>query len=168
MDYAIAKQLDERRNLLRYPDGPLAPARPIVPTFGLFDAATPSNPENCVDGSMDTETGAGAKTLGTGSNFGYAYFDLGSIKNVLVMARIKASVSGAGGEVRLYIEGSDDNNTANVKISNLYEKATITSEAYIDFSQARTCRMIRVRFYGAVAADYTGKLVEVKAFDLGA
>lgn len=61
---AIAKQMDDRRDILQYPDGPLNPPRPLTPTADATWATPPSDLDHCVDGNPSTKTGVGETVVG--------------------------------------------------------------------------------------------------------
>jgi len=96
----ITKSRTKPRNILRG----------IVPTSDTFDDPQPTSLGNATDGNFSTETGAGTKVLGGAGTVGQYTFDLGSIKTVIVGARVSVSQN-ASATIRVLADSSDDNNT---------------------------------------------------------
>jgi len=167
MGIAIANQMDNRRDVLQYPDGPLSPKRPLTPAASGWDT-DPSSLENCVDGDNTSKTGVGSTTVGGAAVYGYVSFDLESVRNVIITAKLEAHSSAS--TTTCYIENSVDGTTwypvhANV----IYATGTATS-ADVSYSTIVTSvhgRYFRIRFNVGGAATAYGTLYTVSAYDIG-
>lgn len=151
----VTKSRTKPRNVLRG----------VVPTQDTF-TTIPTNLERCTDGDYTTATGAGSKVMDGSGTFGNLIFDMGSIKTVLVGARV--GMWADKGTTTLYISGSDDNITYRV-ISNSSQSHTATSESIRDgsFPTIFNCRYIRLTFSTSTASTPQMKIYQVTAHELG-
>lgn len=153
--------------------------RGIVPTASYW-STTPSNLANCTDGSLSAATGTGSRVVpgpvqqsSEGAIYGTITFDLGSIKTVLLGARVgmwrTSSQSWTG--VYLYFDAIDvlSTNHYNWRFTTNSQAAShSTTERVIDtVPRISTGRYHRLRFdcdY-ATATGYA-KIYEVYAFEV--
>jgi hypothetical protein len=161
---ALAKQMDDRRNVLRYPNGPLSPAAPIVPTYTGFEDAPPTNLENATDGDITTCTGVAQKILGTAGTGGTFVFDMGEVRSVLVgfILGVKTTAS----TLQLFIESSDDNIT--YRTASLNNNATSSTSKVIrdGLSSLLTGRYIRIRAVNTGAGTIDVEVYQCMAYEL--
>lgn len=165
---ALAKQLDDRRNLLRYPNGPLSPAAPIIATEDTFDTNSMANLSNVTDGSLSTYAGTGTKTLGGGGVIGNLKFDLGSVKNVSLNYKIGAWSSASN--IRIYLAVSEDNSVWSPGINDNIRSTIPTNETELIVNNGGINligRYIKLIFYLQTAGTGNVKAYSVKAFDQG-
>lgn len=163
---ALSKQMDERRNLLRYPDGPLSPARPIIPTFEGFDTQPPTNLANFTDGSPDTATGEGIKEISTSGVAGAFVFDLGSEYNVLITGCINFGATG-GITTTAYIDFIRADMSSIFSSSyNTFTNGTYPIKRFLN-PVSGTARYIKVRIVGSGGGVVSASGVELSAYKLG-
>jgi hypothetical protein len=165
---ALAKQMDDRRNVLRYPNGPLSPAAPIVPTYMNFDAQAPANLEKATNNDFDDPVGTGIRTVEAAGNIGGFIFDLGSIKNVFF--GLKCSVWSDGSTYICYLQGSNDGTNYKLNVA-LHPSIATNSDGVttstMDVGNFVRGRYIRVFWRLAGAATGNVKLFEAFAHEIG-
>jgi len=162
---AIAKQMDDRRNVLRYPNGPLSPAAPIVPTADTFDT-NPTNLERTTDGNFDTATGDGSKVLGGAGTVGQLIYDLGSVKTVTVGGKVGLSQNGSA-TVRVLVDSSQ-NGLDYINSTSILFSTTLTSNRIEELlAQTVTGRYIRIRIYSTAACTAVAKFYQIFAHAQG-
>lgn len=163
---ALAKQMDDRRNVLRYPNGPLSPAAPIVPTYTGFEDATPTNLENATNGNIDDAIGPGTKILSGSGTVGQYIFDLGSEKDVLIEGSINLGATG-GVTSTAYIEiARADGVYLTPSIYNATTAGTYPTKRQLS-PFGGVCRYIRIRFAESAATTGQGSIIELRAHEIG-
>jgi hypothetical protein len=161
---ALAKQMDDRRNVLRYPNGPLSPAAPIVPTYTGFEDAPPTNLENATDGDITTCTGVAQKILGYAATGGTFVFDMGKVRTVLVgfILGVKTTASA----IQIFIDSSDDNITYR-NTSMVNNSTGSTSKVIMNgLSSLLTGRYIRIRAVNTGAGTIDVEVYQCMAYEL--
>lgn len=162
---AISKQMDERRNVLRYPNGPLSPAAPITPTVSGFDT-DPTDLGNVTDGDLTTASATGSKVMGASGVYGYLIFDMGSAKNVIISAKV--GIWSTASTTSAYLETSPDGtNWVTVGANTIRPAGTSASEVInsVLINGVHT-RYFRIRFSVGAAATAYAKIYTVTAYAL--
>lgn len=138
----------------------------VLGVASLWDT-DPSNLINATDGEPSNPTGTGLNTVGEAGTYGRVTFDLGSEKTVLI--RAKVGVSASSGTVSLYVDPSDDGSIFDNTKNGLIGSVSGTSEVVVrqNLAVILTARYISLRFNASGAADCTGKIYEISAYDLG-
>ena len=124
----------------------------------------PANLENMTDGDIDTVTGTGEKVMGAAGFYGYIAFDLGSIKTVLLGARVGMWCT--TGSVYVYAQSS--NNNINWKSAGVTLAAITSVGEYIADIQGHVLngRYIRLAFSVSTASTAYAKIYEVMGWEL--
>lgn len=160
---ALAKQMDDRRNVLRYPNGPLSPAAPIVPTYTGFEDMAPTDLEKATDGDITTCTGVAQKILGYAAMGGTFVFDMGEVRTVLVGFILGVKTTAAS--IQIFIDSSDDNityrNTAPVSNSTASTSKVIMN----GLSPLLTGRYIRIRAVNTGAGTIDVEIYQCMAYE---
>ena len=124
----------------------------------------PTNLERATDGDIDTVTGTGSKVMDAVGNYGVLTFDLGSIKTVLLGARVALWSTNAG--TYIYAASSDDNITYRENHLAIMYKSTVAELVMETNPVILTGRYIRIRFsVNAIATAYA-KIYEVMGWEL--
>lgn len=144
------------RCLTTYTQSPLA-------TQIWMDGA-PDNDANSTDGDVATATGIGQTVKGEAGNSGSWTFDLGSIKTLMVCAKL--GMASTAGTMTAYIEGSLDDQTY---LQGPSPARTVTSASIVAGNTTMlfmTARYIKV--YGALseAGTISMEIYELKAYEL--
>lgn len=163
---ALSKQMDDRRNVLRYPNGPLSPAAPIVPTYTGFEDGAPTDLEKATDGNLAEGTGPGSKILSSSGTVGYFNFDLGSEKNVMIEGAINFGATG-GVTSTAYIEiARTDGTYLTPPIYNATTTGTYPTKRQLS-PISGVCRYIKIRVGVNGAATAQASIIELRAHELG-
>jgi len=163
---ALSKQMDNRKNLIRYPNGPLSPAAPIVPTYTGFEDQAPTDLENFTDGNLTTSTGEAKKVLGGSGAGGYFVFDLWSEKNILVTGKMNIGATG-GATSTVFIElALTDGTYISSPSYNAYTAGTYPILKLLS-PFTGTARYIRLRVGASGASTVSASGVELMVYDLG-
>lgn len=109
IDLIIAQQMDNRRNQLIYPNGPLAAPAPLQPlSINTFDnAGTIGNKDKPTDGLTNTSMDTLIKDVTGNATLGDVIYDLGSVKTVEVGGQVGLWVSTGTGTIYVYIDSSE-------------------------------------------------------------
>lgn len=129
----------------------------------------PTDLVNMTDGNITTVTGTGTKAILAAGDIGIVTFDLGSIKTVLVGARV--GLWRSAGTIYIGVEVSDDNINwiaYMVGTVGLYSQASgAAAEALRQLlTTIVTGRYIRLRVYLNAAGTGNVKIYEVMAWEL--
>lgn len=137
--------------------------RGIVPTASIWDTA-PTNLANATDGDFATVTGTGSKAMSGAGTFGYITVDIGSVKTVLIGARI--GIWSTAGNIYVNIDSSDDGVTYRAYPNSIALRSS-TSELIIDIiSSIVNGRYIRFQFYTNAVCTANAKLYEIMGWEM--
>ena len=139
--------------------------RGVLGVSSVFTTA-PTNLANMTDGDLASVTGTGTKVMGGQGTWGTITFDLGSVKTVLMGARVGMWTSASN--AFMYFESSDDNaNWTATGIEDSVVQSTAAAEQISDsLSQILTGRYVRLRFFVFAAATVNAKIYEVYGWKL--
>lgn len=105
----IAQQVRDRSNLMRYPDGPFKPLRPLsLVCSGFANAASVGNLDKASDGNFITTKTDTASSSGVTGDLGNFQVDLGSNRYVMVGGRVGLWTTTTGVNLSVYIESKTD------------------------------------------------------------
>lgn len=154
------------------PNGPTGPQGPplinvalgILPTASTFDT-NPTNLDRITDGDFETVTGWGSKVVGSPSWIGYITIDLGSVKKLLMCARV--GIYSTAGAIQVVQSCSDDG--VNFRVLTADCNQTSVTEVIVGtrafFAYAR---YVRIGIYAGSACTGYARFYEILVFDLGA
>lgn len=137
-------------------------------------SATPGTNKltNITDGSKDTSSGTFYKAVTGAGEAGNIVFDMGSVKNVLVIVKMQAYVSEGTGNLTVFVEGNDDNGSTwyGASTSLPQQSCSITSALRTLHTMpfALKYRYIRIRVNAPASSTVTGQFDEVRMYELGA
>jgi len=168
LDIAISKQMNDRTNFLRYPNGPLSPPAPIIPTVDTFDAGSMANLDRVVNGDYTDYAGIGTKTTGGYGVVGNLIFDLGAnYVPVRVSAALGLYVSDTSKQLNVYVDQSDSTTFPSAAYA-VAQNAT-TGETFVGINEIKVVkRYFRLRFLITGAATGNVKVYQVEAHREGA
>jgi len=142
---------------------------PIPVATQIWLGRYPTSLENITDGDMSTVSGQGTSVVAGAGAYGKLVFDLGSIKTVLVGARV--GVWASAGSQYVWVQSSDDGTTYKgfESSANSMMGSLSSSEIIMDSFNAgvHTGRYLRVTFYNNAAATGNAKIYEIMAYELG-
>lgn len=150
---AMIQQVNNRRDYFKYPDGPFAPTRPLVPTVAVFDnVATLANLDKATDGNKDTSTDYGSKQITvTASEIGEYIFDLGA--SVTLDIGIRVGLKSTSGVMNIIVDQSDDGQTYTNGATTLISVTATGDNTKSTLVQRTYRRFIRLR---ATLSSITG------------
>lgn len=139
--------------------------RGITPIAALF-TTNPTTLSNTTDGDFSTVTGTGTKVMAAGGSWGTLTYDLGSVKTVLMGARVGLWTSASS--CYIFFESSNDNITWTATgIEDSVIQTLAAAEQISDsLSQILTGRYLRLRFHTYAAATCNCKIYEVYGWPL--
>ena len=124
----------------------------------------PANLERVTDGDIDTVTGTGNKIMGGAGFYGYITFDLGSVKTMLLGARV--GMWSTAGTTNIYFETSNDNITYR-NLQPILCASTAVAEIVSELvAKVVRGRYVRLRLYVSAAATAYAKIYEIMAWEL--
>jgi len=125
----------------------------------------PESLTNATDGNSTTVATVGmAKASGVG-NYGDLVFDMGSIKNVMVAAKI--GIWASSGAVPFYVSYSDDNITYTSRTTLSATSSASSEQITHSVPSLGKGRYVRLTFQSTAAATINAKLYEVFAYEMG-
>lgn len=145
---------------------------PIPLATQIWLGKYPTNLVNIVDGNMSTVSGTGTVVLSVANLFGVLTFDLGAIRNIIVVGRF--GLWSSASSIFVTVESSDDNitfrGTTAASAGGYPFLVTVTSsteriaETLVNYANGR---YIRLRFTGGAAATENARIYSVLAYELG-
>lgn len=138
---------------------------PIPLATQIWVGKYPTTLTNATDGNVSSVADTGTKVISVAENTGYITVDFGTIKTVLITAKI--GVYSSAGTSDVYVEESDDNTNWRNTSNSILSVATATELINWTHEKLLSARYVRFRCRNSAAATCNYKFYEIIAHEMG-